>query len=99
MTVLLSLDQKGHLGRICIIDYGIGALWDARDGDIILENFQRRAYAETFDQRLLCAYNDQTVNFKDELKAEPSHIVFKSIVLLLKNCILLFRVKFDDLLH
>ena len=70
-------------------------------GDITLENLQRRAYAETFDQRLLCAYNDQTVNFKDELKAEPSHIVFKSIVLLLilKNCILLFRVKFDDLLH
>ena len=47
----------------------------------------------------MCAYNDQTVNFKDELKAEPSHIVFKLIVLLLKNCILLFRVKFDDLLH
>ena len=63
------------------------------------ENFQRRAYAETFDQRLLYAYNDQTLNFKDELKAEPSHIVFKSIVLLLKNCIPLFRVKFNDLLH
>ncbi|MDQ3727270.1 MAG: hypothetical protein M3307_03425 [Thermoproteota archaeon] len=54
----MSLDQEGHLGRICIIDYGIGALWDARGGDIILEDFQRRAYAETFDQRLLCAYND-----------------------------------------
>jgi hypothetical protein len=59
----------------------------------------RSDYAKTFDQRLLCAYNDQTVNFKDELKAEPSHIVFKSVVLLLKNRILLFRVKFDDLLH
>jgi hypothetical protein len=98
LTVILSLDQEGRLGRICNIDYGIGAMWGARDGDMILENFRRRTYAETFDQRLLCAYNDQTVDFKDELKAEPSHIVFKSIVLL-KNCILLFRVKFDDLLH
>lgn len=74
---LLSLNQEGHLRRIQLKDYGIGALWDAHDGDIILKNLQRRGYAESFDQKLLRAYNDKTVNFKEELKAEPLHIVFK----------------------
>lgn len=73
----MSLNQEGRLGRIHLKDYGLGALWDARDGDVIRKNFQKRAYAKTFDKKLLRAYNDQTVNFKEELKAEPLHIVFK----------------------
>lgn len=72
----MSLNQ-GCLAEISFQDYSLGALWDARDGDIILKNFQRRSYVETFDQKLVRAYNDQTVNFKEELKAEPLHIVLK----------------------
>ncbi|AFU57483.1 hypothetical protein Ngar_c05400 [Candidatus Nitrososphaera gargensis Ga9.2] len=72
----MSLNQ-GCLAEISFQDYSLSALWDARDGDIILKNSQRRSYAESFDQKLLRVYNDQTVDFKEELKAEPLEVVYK----------------------